>query len=211
MKYAYNLNINADALRSDLLKLDSMYDTIDQSLKDTHKCKVYDSSVYYPSFSLVKELGLDSITELHETFAGSFISVFKIFQMQPGEIYGYHIDNNKHTIYEDIPQHMICPAAINVLLSEPVGDVTKFAVDQNLTKYYSWGDKRKLPNNTTEEFSIVDEFEIKNDAALINIGTWHRIDSLNKIHPRKMASFTLWPYNTWQGYVEFCTKKGLLK
>jgi hypothetical protein len=209
MKYAYDLNIDYQGIRSDILYLDSIYNDLDQSLLDKHGCQKYDDSVFYPSFSLVKYLGLDNITALHNMFNGSFISVFKIFQMQPREVYGFHIDNNKHRIYKDIPQHLTCPAALNVLLSKPVGDTTRFALDYDLNKYRSW-DGKDLPRNDSEDFTVVDEFEIRERVSLLNIGTWHRIDSLNSLHPRKMASFTLWPYNTWQGYVEYCRSKGYL-
>ena len=209
MRYAYDLNIDVDEIRKDINFLIGMYNEFDKDYLDSHGCQTYDESVFYPSFSLVADLKLEAIQDFYKLFNNSFISVFKIFQMQPNEIYGYHIDNNKHKIYTDIPQHMICPAAINILLSKPVGDTTKFALDYDLKKYKSW-DGRNLPKNNTEEFTVIDSFEIKNNAELINIGTWHRIDSLNTLHPRKMASFTLWPYNTWQGYVEFCRNQGIL-
>ena len=208
MRSAYNLNIDSDSLRTDLNYIDNMWNDVSKEYKDKMDCKVFDENVYYVSKKVVKDLKLNGLLNMFSLFEDAFLDHFKIMQMMPGELYGYHIDNNKHSIHSEIPQHMTCPAAVNILLSEPVGDITYFGIDEKLNKYKSWGEKH-LPRNDTEEFKIVDSFETKKDAVLLNIGNWHRIES-NHNQPRKLASFLLWPYNTWENYVRYCKLKGLI-
>lgn len=208
MKHAYNLSLDTQSLREELNFLDDAWYGFSNEYKDKMDCKVFDKNVYYVSKKVVKDLNLKHISKMFDIFQDSFMEHFKIMQMEPGEFYGYHIDNNKHSIHSEIPQHMTCPAAVNILLSEPVGDITYFGIDEKLNKYKSWGEKH-LPRNDTEEFKIVDSFETKKDAVLLNIGNWHRIES-NHNQPRKLASFLLWPYNTWENYVRYCKLKGLI-
>lgn len=208
MKSAYNLNFNADIVRDDIDYIDKIWNDLSQEYKDKMNCKVFDENVYYVSKKVVKDLQLSGIQNMFDLFEDAFLDHFKIMQMMPGELYGYHIDNNKHNIHSKIPRHMICPAAVNILLSEPVGDITYFGLDKKLNKYKSW-DEKNLPRNNTEEFEIIDKFETKKDAVLLNIGNWHRIESSHN-QPRKLASFLLWPYNTWENYVRYCKWKGLI-
>lgn len=209
MKHAYNLNLNAQSIREDLNFLDNAWYDFSDEYKNKMDCKVFDKNVYYVSKKVVKDLNLKHISKMFDIFQDSFMEHFKIMQMEPGELYGYHIDNNKHNIHSEIPQHMTCPAAINILLSEPVGDITYFGLDEKLTKYKSWEEKF-LPRNDSEEFTEIESFETKKDAVLLNIGNWHKIQSSSN-KPRKLASFLLWPYNTWSNYVYYCQMKGLLK
>ena len=102
MRYPYDLNIDVDEIRKDINFLIGMYNEFDKDYLDSHGCQTYDESVFYPSFSLVADLKLEAIQDFYKLFNNSFISVFKIFQMQPNEIYGYHIDNNKHKIYSNV-------------------------------------------------------------------------------------------------------------
>lgn len=208
MKSAYNLNIDHAALREDINYIDNIWNTLSKEYKQKMDCKTFDENVYYVSREVVKDHNLKAITEMFKLFNNSFLNHFKIMQMNPGELYGYHIDNNKHAIHSEIPRHMTCPAAVNLLLSDPVGDKTLFGIDKKLNKYQSWNNKY-LPTNDTTEFEVIDEFETTVNPVLINIGNWHKIQSSRK-NPRKMASFLLWPYNTWENYVRFCKWKGLI-
>jgi len=208
MKSAYNLNIDHIALREDINYIDNIWSTLSKEYKQKMDCKTFDENVFYVSKAVVKDHNLKAITEMFELFNHSFLNHFKIMQMNPGELYGYHIDNNKHAIHNEIPRHMTCPAAVNLLLSDPVGDKTLFGIDKKLNKYQSWNNKY-LPTNDTTEFEVIDEFETTETPVLINIGNWHRIQSSQTV-PRKMASFLLWPYNTWENYVRFCKWKGLI-
>jgi len=226
MKCAYELDLDIDNLRKELIELDNNWLDINQSIKEQAGCytardrktdkPINNGKMYYAPIEFCILMGCKSIIPLIEYFNNSLMTVMRIITLNEGQYLGWHIDNDKRPegyYRSEIPDHIITPIQINILLSEPVNDVTHFAYDMKLTKYnlcengpYQVHHHGKYEN---AGFEIIDNFTIQEKPALYNTGVWHSTQPSEKTK-RILASFTFWPLIPFDNVVEFCRQKGIL-
>jgi len=223
---AYELDLDINELKEELIKLDNEWLDIDQHLKDQTGCytcinaqtkePLNDGKIYYVSVEFCKQLGYNSIFPFIEYFNDSFLIMIRFVTLRAGQYLGYHIDSDKSPegyYSQEVPDHVVNNAQVNILLSNPVNEITYFAYDMKLTKYSMYTGGKYVPqsyrHHNEDGFKVIDSFVLQKKPAIINTSVWHGVQPSPE-QDRIVASFTFWPLIPYDNVVEFCQQKGIL-
>lgn len=187
---AYELDIDVTEVRKELL--DIFY-----TAKKEEPASVY-GDFYYRTHT-------NSFTE---QFDDCILKKARLSRLPAGKSIEWHVDNNAANEdlhqWEGVPAPTAIPCTINILLSEPNGDVTLFGRPSTLSKFSittpSWENK--------QEMTVIDSFTLGEKPLLINTDTMHTISAGTK--DRILVSFGIWPGISWNSFVDYCRKKGVL-
>lgn len=193
---AYELNIDTNNIRAELL-------TIYNNNKKEQVSKYGD--IFYNNIS----------NKFTNTFHGCILKKVRFscipasYKQQIG--YGWHVDNNaaKEDLYQDegVPSQTAIPCTINILLSNPVGDITYFGRPNILEKFSITTPSWEL-NYNDDDMTIIDSIETKLKPVLLNTSTFHKIHA-SKVD-RVIASFCIWPGISFVSFVDWCKNKNLI-
>tara|TARA_A100001011_G_C14068159_1_gene739062 strand:- start:155 stop:751 length:597 start_codon:yes stop_codon:yes gene_type:complete len=195
MKCAYELNIDVSGVRKELNSLSRKEGDMSSTFADC----------FWTEYK----------SEFTEFFGESILRDVRIMQMSHNETYSWHVDiqypraenGDWPNSDQGLPVYCIEATCINILLSEPCGDMTYWAYDTNLAK---------IPYDKTwktshlRNYKLIDAFEMKDKATVIDTGTWHMVKSNDPSKPRKIASFLIWPLVSFRSIIEHCRDKGVL-
>ena len=143
-----------------------------------------------------------------ERFDNCFLNKVRFSRIPAGQRYDWHLDNNAagELLHQDegVPSPTAIPCTVNILLSNPVGDVTYFGRPTKLQKFSITSPSWELE----QEMTVIDTIETKKRPVLINTDTFHKISTSTS--DRIVASFNVWPGISFNSFVDYCKSNGVL-